>query len=130
MPQSQLREARYIAQARRVVTAQTLKGKAEAELQAAKLATAREMHKVNVRDFDFRMEDDTYNAQLFRPSKERVSPQKLYVLVKDGTISVDDFLEVVSVNRELAGDLLGDRLGSVLERYTGGLDLIITPVGD
>lgn len=130
MSQSHTREAKYVGHARRVVTAQTLRGKADEEFKQARIDCAREMNKVHIREFDFRMEDDTYNAQLFRPSAQRVSPVKLYTLVKDGTISVDDFLEIVTVNQDLASDLLGDRLSSVMETYTRGLDLIITPVED
>lgn len=132
MSQSQRKpplEAAYIPQARRVVTAQRLKAAAANDEHEAKLAAARSMNSVQVREFDFEAEGKRYHADLTRPSAERISPVKLYVLVKEGEISVDDFLECVSVNETLATELLGEsRVKEVMEIYRKGLDLVITPI--
>lgn len=121
-------EAAYIPQARRVVTAQFLKAKAMEEELNAKRATAKAMQSVSVRDFKFTTDQGTFRAELKRPKVDQINVQKLYTLVKDGTISLDDFLEVVTAREQLVNDLLGDTKADALrEPVTKGLDLIITP---
>jgi hypothetical protein len=120
-------EAAYIPQARRVVTAQMLKNRAAEEELNAKRAAATAMHSVNVREFDFTVDGEEYHAELKRPEVEVVSPQKLYVLVKEGELALDDFLECVTVNETAVAELLGEnRLPGLKELRRKGLNLVIT----
>jgi hypothetical protein len=130
MNQSRPVEANYIPQARIAITAKLAREFAANQEIEAKRAAAKSMHNVRVREFDFDTPDGRWKAKLKRPMGKRVSVEKLYTLVREGRISLSDFLECVSANQELVSQLVGEeQVPSLMEEYRKGLDLVITRKG-
>ena len=123
-------EGAYIPQARRALVAHNLRLKAHDEELEAKRACAQAMSRVSVREFTLEVEGQRYKAKLKRPLAERVSVKKLYTLVREGTLSLDDFLECVTANEKFVEETLGeDRTKALKEEYRKGLDLVFSKIG-
>lgn len=134
MHQSQkkrLPEGNYVAQARRVLTAQRLKAHAARDELEAKKACAKALQAVSMRKFSFHTEDKSYSVELKRPTVTRISVAKLYTLVRAGEMALDDFLDCVTANETFVRETLGDtRTDALHEEVEKGLDLIITEEKD
>ncbi len=124
-------EALYIPLARAVLTAIRLKERASSDEISNKRACASQMHSVGVKSFTFKYPDDgkTYSVKLARPVEKKMSVRKLYTLLGNGIISLDEFLECVDVNERFTKDFLEpDEVERLYEDVTKGLNLIIEPV--
>lgn len=120
-------EADYIPLARRVLTAQRLKEKAQADELDAKRQCATKMHAAPVSSFEFTHDGKTFEAVLGRPIATRVSIRKLYTLLGNGEITLDQFFDCVIAPEKAVLETLGeDELARVQETYGKGLDLVIT----
>lgn len=124
-----LPEADYIPQARRALLAHTLRERAAEDELQAKRACASAMNTHHIREFEFANDEGKrFKAKLKRPLAQRVSVRKLYTLVREGVLSLDDFLDSVTANDQIVEETLGeDRTKSLMEEYRKGLNLVITP---
>lgn len=130
MNQSQSRrvvEASYIPIARRVLTAKRLRDTAAEEHIAAKRSCAVAMNSVKVQEFSVTHDDIRYNVRLARPFGRRVNVRKLYTMVKNGEIPLDDFLEHITIDEDTVKEHFGADVATLVsEDYKKGLDLIFT----
>ena len=122
-------EGFYIALARRFMTASRLEKIAHADKIAAKQQTAAAMNTMKVKSFNFEHEGERFSATLKRPVIERTSVRKLYTLLLNGEILLEDFFDLVAVVEKKAHSFFEDGvLASLKETHQKNLDLVITPL--
>lgn len=129
-------EAEYISLARCVLSCQEKVEEFTRKTLEFKRQCASKMHAVNVTSFEFKKYDRPYphqekgnnfEAVLGRPIATRVSVRKLYTLLGNGEITLDQFFDCVIAPEKAVLETLGeDELARVQETYEKGLDLVIT----
>lgn len=136
MNQSQARrprplpEASYISLARRVLVASQLKQKAADDELQAKRECATSMHSVHMTEFDMNVEGKDYSVKLARRWVEQINVRKLYTLLANGEITLDEFLDCIEAPIKSVEETLGDdRVAFLKENVKKGLDLQITEEG-
>lgn len=119
-------EAEYILEARRFVTANKIKNQQAREEADAKRKTVQAMHAVKVSAFDFVVGNSTYSALLDRPESNVINVRKLYVMVKEGDVTLDEFYDCISASQKAVTETLGAAVAAKLsETKKRGIDLII-----
>jgi hypothetical protein len=128
---STVKEGVHVTRARNFVALSKMAETTATQVANAKQEVAQLMHKAQMRSFEVRdiSGKKVYNVRLERPTVERVSPRKLYTMLANGEIDLEDFLSVITVNKNKVSDLIGDKTtASLIETYQRGLDLIVEEV--
>jgi hypothetical protein len=124
-----LPEGNYIPLARRVLVAQQLKAKAAEDELSAKRSCASAMHSVDMTEFEFSVEGSRYKASLERKYKREVNVRKLYTLLANNELTIDEFLSCIEAPLSKVNEVLApDTVSYLCDSVKGGLDLYITEV--
>jgi hypothetical protein len=122
-----LPKGEYIGLAESLIRCNNRKLQATKTVADLKRQCAASMHKNNVLDFDFVQENQAYNALLTRKWEKRVNVRRLYTLLQNGDIKLDDFLDVIEAPLDRVREMLGNSYANdVTENFQKPIDLVIT----
>jgi len=123
----------YVAAARAFILARRAKNEAIRIESKAQKDCAKAMHEHSLKSFAFTVATEAgqtlnYEASLERLRDTRVNVNKLYGLVRNSEISLEDFLNLCSVSKGAVEDFLGEAQAQrVIDEYTKPLALVVKP---
>ena len=123
----------YVAAARAFILARRAKNEAVRIESKAQKDCAKSMHEHHLKSFAFTVDIETgqtlnYEASLERLQDTKVNPNKLYGLVRNNEISLDDFLSLCTISKGAVENFLGEAQAQrVIDEYTKPLALVVKP---
>lgn len=131
------REAPYVSLARSIVAATESEQKARDRKINYKRECAKAMHAVRMTYFTFyEFAQDRkgkvnrlFKLTLERPKAERINVRKLYVMLQNGDLTMDEFFDCIVAPIKMVEEQLGEEIAkSLTETYEKGLDIVIEEV--
>ena len=88
---------------------------------------ATEMHKANIKYFTFQDHNNrAFAVTLGRPTVKRINVRKLYVMLGEGEITLDEFFDCVTAPAKAVTETLGEERTKFLwEEHRKSLDLVV-----
>lgn len=117
-------DAPYVQEAKRMLASNALKNAAAKDEREAKKDCIKAMYDAHIASFEFQLGNVQYTGVLSRDEGERINVRKLYTLVVNSEISLDEFFECITATQTAVTDTLGPAyMARITEPYQKGLDL-------